>query len=398
MHIGYSYWGFLADVKYDSFGNELSTPDGNAFYSWSIIYGLQSKGHTVHTIMPDRDEPAFELVGVEGMFSKFCKSKRVSAYFGLQRYMYGVDFDWNTVTKEKLKSLWDKNLLYEFDVILHEWRMEIPGRNDLASIGKEGWQPDYLIQEALLEYCEENCIKLIIFDLDYKITKEEFNGLLGKMEYVYLFELGNKWNGTPNTKRVEIPFDSEELMGASSVNPSPSKDIDLIYIGNRYERDEWIDRFIPDDKDIKVNFFGNWLQPGYDDCVERWPHIEFGKRLQPGEIKYFYDKAKCTILLAKDEYYKHGFMTARILEAVYYGCLPLFPAWYGLDIVEKYAGVITKDVMVTDAEDVRILVKYYKNNPDALNNSIMYLRRHLAFMDYKYICNTIIDIGKGQGV
>ena len=32
MRIGYSYWGFLGDRKYDDNGNLLSTPDGNAFY------------------------------------------------------------------------------------------------------------------------------------------------------------------------------------------------------------------------------------------------------------------------------------------------------------------------------------------------------------------------------
>ena len=47
MRIGYSYWGFLGDRKYDDNGKILSTPDGNAFYSWSIINKLQSDGHTV---------------------------------------------------------------------------------------------------------------------------------------------------------------------------------------------------------------------------------------------------------------------------------------------------------------------------------------------------------------
>ena len=52
---GYSYWGFLGDTKMDKDGNLLSTPDGNAFYSWSIIRQLQKDGYVVVQVMPDRD-------------------------------------------------------------------------------------------------------------------------------------------------------------------------------------------------------------------------------------------------------------------------------------------------------------------------------------------------------
>ena len=43
MKIGYSYWGYLGDTKYDKNGKMASTPDGNAIYSWSIIYQLMKK-------------------------------------------------------------------------------------------------------------------------------------------------------------------------------------------------------------------------------------------------------------------------------------------------------------------------------------------------------------------
>ena len=72
MRIGYSYWGFLGDRKYDDKGNILSTPDGNAFYSWSIINKFIEDGHQVIGIMPDRDEPGFRFEGVN-LFSSWCK-------------------------------------------------------------------------------------------------------------------------------------------------------------------------------------------------------------------------------------------------------------------------------------------------------------------------------------
>ena len=45
MNVGYSYWGFLGDKKLDEKFNEVSTPDGNAFYSWSIIREIQKRGN-----------------------------------------------------------------------------------------------------------------------------------------------------------------------------------------------------------------------------------------------------------------------------------------------------------------------------------------------------------------
>ena len=55
MKVGYSYWGFLGDDKYNSKNELVSTPDGNAFYSWSIIKAFQKLGYEVVSVMPDRD-------------------------------------------------------------------------------------------------------------------------------------------------------------------------------------------------------------------------------------------------------------------------------------------------------------------------------------------------------
>ena len=49
----YFYWGFLGDVKYKPNGEVGSFPDGNAFYSWSIISELQNKGKNVYDTLQD---------------------------------------------------------------------------------------------------------------------------------------------------------------------------------------------------------------------------------------------------------------------------------------------------------------------------------------------------------
>ena len=54
MRIGYSYWGFLGDHKVFG-GREVSTPDGNSTYSWSIVHEALEHGHEVWMMQQDRD-------------------------------------------------------------------------------------------------------------------------------------------------------------------------------------------------------------------------------------------------------------------------------------------------------------------------------------------------------
>ena len=122
MRIGYSYWGFLGDRKYDDEGNILSTPDGNAFYSWSIINKFIQDGHQVIGIMPDRDEPGFRFEGVN-LFSSWCKTSRSNAYMSMNHLEYGDFFDIENrdiLSKDAIKALWDMYHVNEFDVIIHE--------------------------------------------------------------------------------------------------------------------------------------------------------------------------------------------------------------------------------------------------------------------------------------
>ena len=77
--VGYSFWGFLADIKMDKDLRILSTPDGNAFYSWSIIKELQSREYTVINVMPDRDYPAVDNF-TNFAFSSFAMEDRYNAY------------------------------------------------------------------------------------------------------------------------------------------------------------------------------------------------------------------------------------------------------------------------------------------------------------------------------
>lgn len=393
MRIGYSYWGFLGDRKYDEEGNILSTPDGNAFYSWSIINKFIEDGHQVIGIMPDRDEPGFRFEGVN-LFSSWCKTSRSNAYMSMNHLEYGDFFDIDNrdiLSEDAIKALWDMYHVNEFDVIIHEWRMPIIGRNTAVDKDSENWQPDLFIQDALIRYCVKNNIKLIIFDLDYKIPRDLVDYFVYETKNIYVFELGKKWSSLAyetdgRCRKVYIPFDFR-FMNLFKLKSKFTDDI--VYIGNRYERDWCIDKYLKDVPGVKV--FGNWLE-GQRHSEKEWPTINFGKRLQTSDMHDAYSNSATTILLAKREYCENGFMTARILEAIFYGCVPLFIEEYGEDVISLYAGCFANELTVRNAEDVINKTKRFKEDVSFRNKVIDYLRVYLTFMDVSCFTRNVYNV------
>lgn len=413
---GYSFWGYLGDVKYDRKGNIASTPDGNAFYSWCIIRELQKRGYEVTQIMPDRDEKGYELEG-DHLFSSWIESERVQAYIGTKKS------DWSVIDRCKKDVVYhkcNKNILVDYiksrilnrmellygdmQFVLHEYRMLIPGRNDLSSILNEDWQPDYLIQECLFDYCIKYRKKLIIFDLDYKVDYEVYGYLKEKGCPVKIFELGNRWLQDDSlfikgrrvkcidAKQVFIPFDFDNIdyFSIDNVGPGYIRKNSLVYVGNRYERDWCIDKYIPSVlSDCTV--YGNWLE-GNRDSKERWCNLHFGKRLQTRDMVDVYMNSAATILLAKEEYCKYDFMTARIIEAIFYGTVPLFIEEYGEETIKRYAGDYADFLTVRNSMDVCKKVEELRKLSGGrwIEIIVEYMRDRLKFMDVKYFVDKIL--------
>ena len=370
-NVGYFFWGFLGDRKYNDKGDLLSTPDGNAFYSWSIISELQKRDYNVY-LFQDRDYSGIIKEG-ENLFSAFAKFERYYAYNKLRFF---------------------NNLCHEvdmFDFVLIEWRWEIKGRNDEETRlnDNKNWQPDLFIMQELIEKCSEKNIPFIVFDLDYKLTEED----IIKYNIRYVIELGNKWkeNDLVRSKQVKIPFDF------SCINEFKLKDEyenSLVYVGNRYERDWCIDKYIPEDLDDCI-VYGNWKESGRD-SESRWEKIKFGHRLQTSEMQQVYSTSMATILLAKEEYCRYEFMTARIIEAIFYGCLPFFIEEYGSELIREYAGRYSNLLTVSDKQDLKKKLDLFEYEKGFRNEIIMYLRNHLRFMDCKFFVDDIEQLLGGK--
>lgn len=409
---GYSFWGYLGDVKMDEKGHFLSTPDGNAFYSWSIIKELMNRGYEVTQIMPDRDRygNAFRS---GNLFVSWAQQDRARAYYGTKKVNYysAMEELLSLVSQyedcKDTKAMWwemEKKVLsmfrYNFrdmEFILHEYRMLIPGRNDIESTFNEGWQPDFFIQHCIVEYCRETGKKLIVFDLDYKFTEEEYRKWNNQNVDMVVLELGSKWEQLVkegrcvSVRQVYIPFDFDHIHDIDLPEPE-DRENKLVYVGNRYERDWCIDKYISEDIE-GCTVYGNWLE-GNRDSKERWPNIKFGKRLQTGDMKDVYRSSAFTILFAKREYCENGFMTARIVESIFYGSVPLFIEEYGSELIEKYAGDYAELLTVKSANDVCAKINTLRNMSGGawINIIIDYMRDRLRFMDVRNFVDILMEV------
>ena len=110
-------------------------------------------------------------------------------------------------------------------------------KNQLDKMDPE-YTPDLDFQTKLLEKYKDHNLKLIIFDLDHKITLEDEQKIID-MGYkdVTILEtaLFPKKTLIPR-KSVFIPFDFEEMNQFPTLIPNKNKH--LVFVGNNYEKDE----------------------------------------------------------------------------------------------------------------------------------------------------------------
>lgn len=390
--VGYSYWGYLGDYKFDTYGSLASTPDGNAFYSTSIIGELLLRGFEVIQVMPDRDRHGYVKFGAL-LFNSWGYSMRNTAYNCMTKnpvVMGGSAFEHSLTNKfyDDIEAFWYHSGLDEADFILHEWRFPIPGRNTNEAFYSDyiDFQPDLRIQDMLIDFCAKNNVRLVIFDLDYKITNDDYDMLKRKAIDFKIIELGHAYeNGAiDNGYHVEIPFNWNVMMAEYNDGTSHKED-DIIYVGNQYGRDESFKKYFGN---TRAAIYGKWFKDldGYKKCA-------FFGRIHPAQIPAAYSKALATVLIAKPEYYKNSFMTARLLEAVFYGTVPFFAEEYGKSTIAKYAGDFYSFLAVADSDDLQRKVELLKNDDYSLHRSMLsYLRCHLRFMSANNFVDRLLEI------
>lgn len=327
MRIGYLFRGFLGDIKMDVDGNEVSSPDGNATYSWSIEHEAHRRRYKLIPLGENLDAPAAGRLGGD-LFSAFSRDRRAASY------------------ERMLRRGWSKlseRLFPEVDVVLMEWRWPIPGRNTNEDKGKPGYQTDRERQNEILRVYSDRGTPIIIWDLDHKFTEDdaEMLSLAGIWFRTIETSIKPRFNGA----RVEPPTVISDLLQHDIDERKPTHH--LGYIGSRYERDETIDKWILPISPVgthRVKFWGKW-EP-HDDVTERWPGVKFAGRIGVRGFRDAYSRVAAVPLLAKQSYYETGFITPRPWEAILFGSVPIgLNEHLGIDQYCEYVAQSTEHLL-----------------------------------------------------
>lgn len=379
MRVGYLWRGYLADVKLDSDGDEISTPDGNATYSWSIVWECMRRKYSVIPLGDNLDAPAVERLGRDA-FKSFSQARRANVYEHL------LINGWVRLSDREFPEL---------DLLLIEWRWPILGRNTADDKGKRGYQNDLERQnEVLLEYMKRGTT-IVVWDLDHKLTyaEEDMWGLMNVIETAVNPKIrserarqGDAYQLPPRV-RVEPPFCISELLQHDIDERMPH--YHLGYIGSRYERDETIDEWI---KPIatphghRAKFWGKW-EPAAE-VRERWPGITFAGRIGVQGFREAYSRVAAVPLLAKRSYYEAGFVTPRVWESILFGSIPI-----GLSChngIDRYCDV------ASSPNDLLERALYMKTISPVRRRVIREEAAHrLQFMDASNFVDTLESIANG---
>lgn len=378
MNIGYFFWGHLTDKLGETSKN---TPDGNAWYSSSIIHEFTKQNHKVYGMSIDRDKEDILNFGIKKCFSSFETKKRIYAYNNL---------DW---------VIWDKKFTFcnfpKLDILLLEWRFPILGRNKEEDYEILQWQPDLRIQNILLNHYKNTNTKIIIFDLDYKITKKEEKILFNNLkDNVVIIETSIKpKKGKIKRIPVQIPFWIKK--GKIKKCKKIDKNKKLVYIGSNYERENSINKYIipfSNKYPFTTWFYGNWrnykgtIEKIY--CKLKWRDIQYHNRVGHSDFFNIYNDSIACPLLAKQEYYQNGFMTARIQECLYFGSIPIGIAEHTK--IEKY---LPKELIINDYEDLdKIIENISLMSIKQKNKYRKKLWENLNFMDVSLFVKTLLEV------
>lgn len=373
LRIGYAFWGFLGDHKMDMHGDRLSTPDGNATYSWSIIWEAIRRGHRVIPMMPDRDRPASAEYG-QANFESFAQPLRISAYTHLGESA-DIFHGYGNYENDKFPEL---------DVIIIEWRFPIFGRNIGIPTDDPRYQPDLDRQTELLKhYTSQPSCKVIVWDLDLKLTPED--------EALWDIDAIIETSVAPSCKvrkrvRVEPPIVLDALREHKTVEATTL----LSYIGSRYERDDVIDEWIRPiaNRDAgrgRIHFYGNWMKDISEISI-RWPGVSFHDRVTLSDFREILRCSAGVPLLAKSEYRTRGFITPRVWEALAFGSIPIGLAGHtGISLYTDYVAKDANDLL-------RLSIELQGMSLSERDDARMKAIDKISFMDASKFVDTIESI------
>lgn len=282
MKIGYSFWGILA--KPELVAGTGTTEFAAVGERHLLVDEFIRQGHTVISLQKRREQK--EYPGV----------------------VYANDVHGITAC----------------DIVYMEWRWPMPGKNT----GPNCPDDDLRRQTKILQVCDENAIPVVVFDTDKKMSYCDFESWPCIVAVTEPCLNPEEWKHTL--------FWATDFDPLFSVNRSPTRN--YIYLGNNYERLDQFSKYygtpsagLRYSQGVQTIAYGNWIEESADrespkEIIKSFPFVSFGGRKSYYEGMKAISESVCTTLLAKDEYYKSGFIASRVYEPILCGTPMLIPA------------------------------------------------------------------------
>jgi hypothetical protein len=133
--------------------------------------------------------------------------------------------------------------------------------------------------------------------------------------------------------------------GQGNIKDAKRCEYDLTYVGNRYERDEDIEKWLaPVPPHRRVAVYGKW-EP-QQEVKARWPHITFGGRIDMKDFAEHMSSSVAVPLLAKPAYHEGGQVTLRAFEALAAGTIPIgLSTFLGAHLVTPRVAIDASDLV-----------------------------------------------------
>lgn len=349
LRIGYSCWGFLGNGIID-------TPDGGRSHRLPLLKELISQNCLIMMLQKNRDLlEANEKINVE-----------------------------NLVFENNFPNI---------DCLFLEYRWPILNRNCGIQCDNRDYTPDLDRQNDLIDYYKTKNIPIIIWDKDQKITE------LPKINNTIFFEpcLSPK----PGRHTLLFPLSMELIKNFKNNIISydmKSKKINLVYIGNQYERNESFKKWIDTTAyklGIIAQVYGNWNKypDQYAFNIKNFYSCEFKGRLPFQRIADVYKSALFTVLIAPDRYYSHGHFTQRIFESLCNLCIPFAPSKYS--DIEK---VMIPEFIINSPQDLVAKIRLIElmDNIEIANLLTLQIEKLMHIFSAKKQANIIIEAIKND--
>lgn len=262
----------------------------------------------------------------------------------------------------------------DYLLVRYRWDLGIPGDKRVE------------YQDATLAHYIDTSTKIFIWDEDFQMSSQlrEKYSMHENVELVEISEAAiddDMLTYIPHMLDIDATKALANVLGPHATNNGDHFDTEflLAYIGNNYEREETLSRYLEHIASAypkQVHLFGNWLK--YDERVrDEYPNIAFHTKVGKVMTAWLYQHSVAVPMLAKEVYFRRGHIVPRLAEVIQSGGIPI--GFSEFKNAAKYFHFIASNDIELEALVTKIKGFTLEERRDALKQQIALLEENNIF-------------------